>query len=62
MDRAEEELRASLYCREDAAVRLELADLLLARGRAAEARAEGARVLLADPGNAAARKLVEDRP
>jgi tetratricopeptide (TPR) repeat protein len=62
VDRAEEELRASLYCREDAPVRLELAELLLARGRSAEARAEGARVLQADPGNAAARKLVEDRP
>ncbi len=60
--RAEEELRASLHCREDAAARLELADLLFARGRSAEARAEAGRVLKADPANAVARKLVEDRP
>lgn len=62
VDRAEEELRTALYCREDVAVRLELGDLLRARGRAAEARAEGARVLQVDPANAAARQLVEDRP
>ena len=36
--RAEAELRASLYCREDSAVRTELADLLMAEGRTAEAR------------------------
>ena len=36
--RAEAELRASLYCREDSALRTELADLLMAQGRAAEAR------------------------
>jgi tetratricopeptide (TPR) repeat protein len=60
--RAEEELRTSLYCREDPAARLELADLLLARGRGAEARAEAARVLAVEPANAAARKIVEDRP
>jgi hypothetical protein len=59
--RAEEELRASLFCREDAGTRLELADLLFARGRSAEAREEAGRVLLADPGSAAARKLLEDR-
>jgi Flp pilus assembly protein TadD len=35
--RAEEELRASLFCREDGEVRRELADLLRAQGRAAEA-------------------------
>jgi hypothetical protein len=36
--RAEEELRASLFCREDPAVRIELADLLRAQGREAEVR------------------------
>ena len=36
--RAEAELRASLYCREDNAVRTELADLLMAQGRTADAR------------------------
>ncbi len=35
--RAEAELRASLHCREDSAVRTELADLLMAQGRGAEA-------------------------
>jgi predicted Zn-dependent protease len=60
--RAEDELRASLYCREDPAVRVELADLLLARGQESEARKEAARVLEVEPGNAAARRLLEDRP
>ena len=60
--RAEEELLASLYCREDTAVRMELADLLQARGRDLEARAQASRVLLAEPNNAAARRLLEDRP
>ena len=36
--RAEAELRASLYCREDSVVRTELADLLMAEGRTADAR------------------------
>ena len=36
--RAEAELRASIYCREDSAVRTELADLLMAQGRTADAR------------------------
>ena len=36
--RAEAELRASLYCRDDNAVRTELADLLMAQGRTVDAR------------------------
>ena len=36
--RAEAELRASLYCRDDNAVRTELMDVLMAQGRTAEAR------------------------
>jgi Tfp pilus assembly protein PilF len=60
--RAEEELRASLHCREEAAVRMELADLLLAEGRGPEARAEASRVLRTDPAHAGARKMLADRP
>jgi hypothetical protein len=41
-------------------VRVELAELLLASGRAAEARAEAQRVLQLDPENAAARRILED--
>jgi Tfp pilus assembly protein PilF len=56
--RAEEALRASLYCRDEPSVRMELADLLLAQGRGEEARAEAARVLRREPGHAGARKLL----
>jgi tetratricopeptide (TPR) repeat protein len=52
------ELRMSLWCREDVAVRLELAQLLAEAGRLAEARVEAERVLEADPGNAAALEIV----
>jgi tetratricopeptide (TPR) repeat protein len=48
------ELRMSLWCREDTAVRLELAQLLAESGQLAEARAEAERVLAVDPGNTAA--------
>jgi tetratricopeptide (TPR) repeat protein len=58
-ERAAGELRMSLWCRDDPAVRLELAGLLLELGRAAEARAEARTVLKADPGNAEARRLAE---
>jgi tetratricopeptide (TPR) repeat protein len=53
------ELRMSLWCREDSAVRLELAQLLREAGSEAEARAEAQRVLAADPDNAAARAILE---
>jgi Flp pilus assembly protein TadD len=60
--RAEEELKNALHCREDPLVRMDLADLLLAQGRGEEARAEATRVLALDPANAAARRLLVDRP
>jgi len=60
--RAEEELRASLHCREEPAVRMELADLLLAQGRGREARTEAARVLRSDPAHMGALKMLADRP
>jgi tetratricopeptide (TPR) repeat protein len=53
------ELRMSLWCREDSVVRLELAALLKGMGRAAEAKAEAQKVLRAEPGNEAARRLLE---
>ena len=53
--------RATLWCRDDAAVRVELAQLLKALGRDAEARAEAARARKADPGTEAARKLAAGR-
>jgi len=60
-ERALGELHMSLWSREDPAVRLELAELLRAAGRDAEARVEAERVLGADPGNEAARRLLEGR-
>ena len=60
-EKALAELRMSLWAREDAAVRLELAELLWAAGRQAEARAEAEKVLVADPANDAARRIVEPR-
>ena len=56
-DKAVGALRMSLWCREDTAVRLELAELLAELGRPAEARGEAETVLRSDPGNAAARRL-----
>jgi tetratricopeptide (TPR) repeat protein len=60
-DNAVAELRMALWCREDVSVRVELAQLLKALGRDAEARAEAARALKADPANEAARKLAAGR-
>lgn len=57
-EKALRELRMSLWCRDDPAVRLELASLLKDMGREAEARAEAKRVLESDPSSEAARKLV----
>jgi tetratricopeptide (TPR) repeat protein len=56
-EKAVGELRMSLWCRDDEAVRMELALLLKEMGREAEARTEARRVLETDPGNDAARKL-----
>jgi len=58
-EKALAELRMSLWCREDAGVRLELAGLLKELGRAAEAKLEARRVLEGDPGNEEARRLAE---
>lgn len=58
-EKAVSELKLSLWCREDAAVRLALAALLKERGRTAEARTEALKVLQSDPGNAEARRLAE---
>jgi tetratricopeptide (TPR) repeat protein len=49
-DKAVAELRMSLWCREDAAVRGELLALLQSLGRAAEARKEAERGLAPEPG------------
>ncbi len=53
------ELRVSLWCRNDPAVRLELASLLKELGRSAEVRVEVERILKEEPDNTAARNLVE---
>jgi Flp pilus assembly protein TadD len=58
-EKALAELRASLWCRDDPAVRTELAAYLAELGRLAEARREARRVLEAEPGNAAAKALAE---
>jgi tetratricopeptide (TPR) repeat protein len=58
-EKALAELRMSLWCRDDVAVRIELAGLLKEAGRAAEAKAEARRVLQADASNADARRLAE---
>jgi tetratricopeptide (TPR) repeat protein len=59
LEKAINELRVSLWCREDPTVRLELAALLKKTGKSAEARTEAQKVLKAQPDNAAARDLVE---
>jgi Flp pilus assembly protein TadD len=56
-EKAVGELRMSLWCRDDEAVRLELAVLLKEMGRETEARTEARRVLETEPSNEAARKL-----
>jgi tetratricopeptide (TPR) repeat protein/TolB-like protein len=53
------ELRMALWSREEPALRAELASLLLEAGRTAEARLEAEKVLKSDPGNEAARKVLE---
>ena len=49
----------ALWSREDTALRAELAAVLKEAGRTAEARLEAEKVLKADPGNEAARKVLE---
>lgn len=58
-EKALAELRMSLWCRDDAAVRIELAGLLKEAGHASEAKAEARRVLQADSSNEDARRLAE---
>ena len=60
-DKAIGEIRMSLWCRDDPAVRLELASLLQEAGKKDEARAEARRVLKVDPGDAEARRIAEGR-
>lgn len=60
-DKAVSELRIALWCRDDSALRVELASLLKDLGRDREALAEAAAALKADPTNAAARRIVEGR-
>ncbi len=55
------ELRMSLWCREDTAVRAELAALLKEVGRNGEARTEAERALKGDPQNADARRVLGER-
>ncbi len=57
-DKAVNEYRMTLWSRDDPAIRLELAQLLHAMGRAAEARGEAERVLQVDPANEVARQLL----
>jgi tetratricopeptide (TPR) repeat protein len=57
-DKAVAELRMSLVCRDDPAVRVELAELLRDLGRDGEARTEAERVLKSDPSNQAAKRLL----
>lgn len=52
-----QELRMSLWCRDDASVRVELAELLLELGMDEEARREAERVLEGDPDNERALRL-----
>jgi tetratricopeptide (TPR) repeat protein len=59
IDKAAAELRMSLWCRDDPAVRLELAGVLKDSGHPAEAKAEARRVLQADPANDDARRLAD---
>ena len=56
-ENAAAELRTSLWCAESTAVRVELMNLFAELGRRAEAESEARRILKADPGNEAARKL-----
>ena len=53
------ELRMALWSREDPALRAELAAVLKEAGRTAEARLEAEKALKADPGNEAARRVLQ---
>jgi tetratricopeptide (TPR) repeat protein len=57
-EKAVDEFRISLWCRDDPAVRVELAELLKELGLSAEARAEAEKVMKTDPGNERARRVL----
>jgi hypothetical protein len=57
-ERALDEFRTSLWCKEDTGVRVELMVLLKEMGRVDEARAQAARILKQQPGNDAALKVL----
>lgn len=58
-ERALSEYRITLWAKDDAGVRLEVATLLREMGRAAEARTEAEKALKLDPTSAAAKSLLE---
>jgi tetratricopeptide (TPR) repeat protein len=58
-DRAVSEYQVALWSHDDGATRAELAQLLRDMGRADEARAEAAKALKLDPGNEAARRVLQ---
>ena len=60
-DRAESELRMTLWSQEDPAVRAELAQLLKDMGRTAEAKREAEKVLKIDPNNEVARRVAGEK-
>jgi tetratricopeptide (TPR) repeat protein len=60
-ERAESELRMTLWTQDDAAVRAELAQLLKEMGRAPEARKEAEKVLRMDPANEIAKGVVGEK-
>jgi tetratricopeptide (TPR) repeat protein len=60
-ERAESELRMTLWSQEDPGVRAELARLLKEMGRGAEARREAEKVLRIDPGNEIAKGVLGEK-
>jgi tetratricopeptide (TPR) repeat protein len=60
-DKAAGELRMALWSSEDPDLRVELAELLLAMGRADEARAEAEKALAVAPDHAGARRILGGR-
>jgi tetratricopeptide (TPR) repeat protein len=60
-ERAESELRMTLWSQDDPGVRAELAELLKEMGRTPEAKREAEKVLRMDPANEVARKVAEEK-
>lgn len=61
IERSVSELRIAIWCRDDPAVRVELAQQLMSLGREAEARREARQALKLDPANEGARRLAEGK-